>query len=372
MTAELRQLESALQATESFFRILVFQVVDYAIVGLDVDGRVMSWNIGAERLDGYRADEVVGSHLSVFYREDDVQDGLPWRLLDQARTRGHAEHTGWRRRKDSTEFWGDVVVTPLRDDVSGLIGFAMVTRDLSEQMRLEKARESLFASISHDLKTPITSIQGFAELIGDADPARQADMATRIQRNAHRLAELIDALVAHAKVRAGVANLDLEALSVSQVTSECVDNLGQVLAGHEVVVEESELRVIADRSAVQRIMTNLLTNASKYSPSGTRIDVTFELAPRLVSIMVSDHGRGIRPDDLPVIFDEFERGQLAEADGGTGLGLASVRQLAISLGGDVSIKSVLGEGTTVTVRLPLAPPEQAVPERTPSDGGPDE
>ncbi|HSV37343.1 MAG TPA: PAS domain-containing sensor histidine kinase [Nocardioidaceae bacterium] len=354
MTTELRLLENALHATESFFRILVFQVVDYAIVGLDADGRVMSWNIGAERLDGYRADEAIGKHISMFYGEDDTADGLPQHLLDQARKLGHVEHAGWRKRKDGSEFWGDVVVTPLRDEEAGLIGFAMVTRDLTEQRRLEAARDTLFASISHDLKTPLTSIQGFASMIGTADPARQADMAARIQNNAQRLSELIDTLVTHARMRAGVVGLALEDLSAAAATRECIANLGQVLVGHEVVVESSDVLVRADRSALERILGNLLTNAAKYSAHGTPIEVTFSSAHGLGHIVVRDRGRGIQADDLPVIFDEFERGQLAEPDGGTGLGLSSVRQLVTLHGGHVSISSAVGKGTAVTVQLPLA------------------
>lgn len=366
MTTELRLLESALHATESYFRILVFQVVDYAIVGLDADGRVMSWNIGAERVDGYRADEAVGQHLSIFYSDKDVANGLPQQLLDHARGFGRAEHTGWRRRKDGSEFWGDVVLSPLRDEDTGLIGFAMVTRDLTEQRRLEEARDTLFASISHDLKTPLTSIQGFASMIASADPARQADMAARIQSNAQRLSVLIDTLVAHAKVRAGVVGLALEDLAVTEVTRECIANLGQVVGGHEVVVDDSNVVVRADRSALERILTNLLTNAAKYSPHGSPIEVAFSLARGYGQIVVTDQGRGIQTDDLPLIFDEFERGQLAEADGGTGLGLSSVRQLVSLHGGDVSIASAVGEGTAVTVQLPLARPPWSGPQ---VDGG---
>jgi PAS domain S-box-containing protein len=338
-----------------FFEILVSQVAEYVIVRLDVDGHVASWNAGAERVEGYAEEDALGQHMSLFFPEEDVRDGVPQRLLDEARTTGRARHQGWGVRKDGTTFWGESTVTALHDSHGVLIGYAQVTRDMTDSRRLEIARESFFASLSHDLRTPLNSIQGFVEMIPIVDGKQRGEFIDRVQSNVGRLTMLIDNLLDHARLRAGDVPLAIDVVDATAVARSCVSDLAPLLARHAVHVETVPLRVLADQQALGRVLANLLVNAVRYSPDGTPIVVNLEADHEAAvgRISVSDRGRGIAKSDLPTIFDEFERGSLAESDGGTGLGLSSVRQLVTQQHGRVSIDSEPGEGTIVTVELPL-------------------
>jgi PAS domain S-box-containing protein len=352
-----------------FFEILVSQVAEYAIVRLDPDGTIASWNAGAERMQGHVADEAIGRHFSLLHPEDDVRDGVLERLLDEAGRAGRAQHQGWGVRRDGTRFWAEVSINALHDEHGALIGYAKLTRDLTESKRLERARESFFASLSHDLRTPLNSIQGFVEMLPIVDDARRVEFINRVNSNVGRLTMLIDNLLDHARLRAGAVPLALEVVRPAAVAAAVVSDLAPLLAAHEVSVGVSDVEVVADQQALGRVLANLLVNAARYSPQGSPITVTFE-ADTVGRIVVTDRGRGIAPEDLTSVFDEFERGTLAEPDGGTGLGLSSVRQLVTLQKGRVSIDSEPGAGTTVTVELPLpAGPDDPSPgaDRTGQD-----
>lgn len=338
-----------------FFEILVSQVEEYAIVRLDLDGTIASWNAGAERLLGYSAEDAIGRHFSLLHPGEDAETGTAGRLLEDARNHGQAQHQGWRVRKDGTRFWGEVSINALHDEHGALVGYAKVTRDTTDSKRLELARESFFASLSHDLRTPLNSIQGFVEMIPIVDEARQGEFIDRVQSNVGRLTVLIDNLLDHARLRAGALPLAPEVLYAPGVVAACVRDLAPLLGTHDVQVGRSDLTVFADQQALGRVLANLLVNAARYSPAGSPIEIRFERYAEVGRIAVADQGRGIAPEDLERIFDEFERGSLAESDGGTGLGLSSVRQLVTLQGGRVSIESEPGVGTTVNVDLPLGP-----------------
>jgi signal transduction histidine kinase len=289
----------------------------------------------------------------MFFPHDDVRAGVPQRLLDEAAATGRAHHQGWGVRRDGSRFWGEASLTALRDERGALIGYAQVTRDMTESRRLEIARESFFASLSHDLRTPLNSIQGFVELIPVVDEPRRSEFIDRVQSNVGRLTVLIDNLLDHARLRAGAVPLSLDVLDAVTVATACVRDLAPLLQTHPIVVADTHLRVVADPEALGRVLANLLVNAVKYSPPGTPVEVTFEEDGDVGRIAVTDRGRGIAISDLATIFDEFERGALAAADGGTGLGLSSVRHLVTLQNGRVSIESAPGAGTTVSVELPL-------------------
>jgi len=225
---------------------------------------------------------------------------------------------------------------------------------MTESRRLELARESFFASLSHDLRTPLNSIQGFVEMIPIVDDARRGEFIDRVQSNVGRLTVLIDNLLDHARLRAGAIPLSIDVVDAPAVARSCANDLAPLLGGHVVVIANAELAVLADQQALGRVLANLLVNAVRYSPDGTPIEVTFHEHGGAGRIVVTDRGRGIVKEDLPAIFDEFERGSLAEPDGGTGIGLSSVRQLVAQQHGRVWIESEPGEGTVVTVELPLA------------------
>src|SRR6478735_5360755 len=149
------------------FEHVVVQVLDYAILRLDTDGIIQTWNLGAERLKGYTAEEAIGRSFAMFYPEPDRQSGLPMKLQSSARESGRVEHTGGRVRKDGSRFWGDVEITALHDDAGNLTGFANVTRDRTDLKSIEDAQDAFYAAFNHDFRTPVTALKGFVDAIRD-------------------------------------------------------------------------------------------------------------------------------------------------------------------------------------------------------------
>jgi len=227
-------------------------------------------------------------------------------------------------------------------------------RNLLEMKTAYTARESFFASISHDIRSPLTAIVGFAELLPGVGEDKRDDLIQRIIGNASRLRTLFDALVDHAKIRSGAADVVLAPFDIRPVAVACVRDLGSLLSDHPVTVDELSMTVLGDSKAMDRVLANLLINAAKYSSPGAPIAVRFGRNSTHGEISVVDRGRGILKEDIPVIFEEFQRGGLARNDGGAGIGLTSVKALVEQQGGQVRLESEQGEGTTVTVVLPLA------------------
>ncbi len=344
-------LEESLRRNEERFRLLVSQVEDYAIIALDPSGTIETWNAGAQKLKGYSADEAIGRSFSMFYSEEDRSAGLPLHLLDTARRNGRVAHTGWRIRKDGTRFWGDIVITALHDDDGQLFGFGKVTRDLTERKELEEAQATFLGTIAHDFRTPITAMKGFTELVRDAPEEMREDFLHRIDANADRLMQMMNDLVSLATAHAITTTNRPELFDLAALARQTVSTMGSADELVRVVLPHNRALVVADKASLERVLINLVGNALKYSTTGP-IVVDVARADTRIRLTVSDHGRGIAPEDLQQIFDEFERGSLATDDGGTGLGLTSVKSLVEEQGGLVRLQSVLGEGTTVTVELP--------------------
>ncbi len=349
---EQHALETALRSSEERLRLLVGQVVDYAIIALDPQGVIETWNLGAERVKGYTADEAIGRSFAMFYTEEDRRRGLPLELLSIAKERGRVEHTGWRVRKDGSRFWGDVVITALHDEGGKLAGFAKVTRDRTDLKALEDAQDAFYATFKHDFRTPVTAIKGFVDAIRHADDETRAHLIDRVESSADRLLGMVEDLVEFASQRAGQATLVLADIDLADVARSAVHDLSSHFDPARVQIADDVALATANGVAMHRVVTNLVLNALKYSPPDSVVDITFDRARAgFLQMSVRDRGRGIDPRDLDVIFDEFVRGRMAEDDGGTGLGLASVRELVRQMNGHVSIQSEVGVGTTVTVEL---------------------
>jgi PAS domain S-box-containing protein len=339
---------------EARSRASVSQVIDYAIIALDRWGVIDSWNAGAQRLKGYTTRQAVGRNFAMFYTPEDRAADLPQRLLEQARTQGRVEHTGWRVRRDGSVFWADVVITAVRDEHGNLTGFVKVTRDITDQHRAEEALAAHFAAISHDLRTPIASIRMFASEIADADLDTRTAYAARIDARANHLAGMVDELFDYVMLRGRTIAISLEPIDLADLVRTAVDDLAPLLAEHVVHLVAPPVKVLADRNSMERVLANLLGNASKYSAKGSVLTISIESSHDRARLSISDQGRGIASEDLDTIFGEFKRGRLAEPDGGTGLGLASVHQLVTRQGGRTWIESQPGDGTTVTVELQRA------------------
>ncbi len=352
---EQHELQESLRTSEERFRLLVGQVTDYAIIALATDGTIQSWNLGAERVKGWSAEEAIGRSFEMFYSSEDRSVGLPMRLLEEARLTGSARHTGWRMRQDGSRFWAEVVITALHDEQGRLTGYAKVTRDRTDGKVLEEAQDSFYAAFDHDFRTPLTALKGFAEAILEAEDDVRDHLVERISASADHLLEMVEGLMSFATRRGGDLPVNLEAVDLATLSRSVAQDLSPGLDPQRVRVAGGTALAQANWHGMYRVVTNLLVNALKYSPRDTEVVVDFDYTDDgQIRLLVSDAGRGIAEEDVDRIFEAFERGRLAQNDGGTGLGLTSVRDLVHQQHGILWLDSEVGSGTTVTVELPAA------------------
>lgn len=341
--------------------LLIDSVVDYAMFVLDADGVVRSWNPGAERLKGYRADEIIGHRFSIFYTPEDRESGLPHRLLGRARDEGRVTHTGWRVRKDGTRFWGDVTITALRGADGEIRGFAKVTRDRTDQHEAEvamadslereqaavkeleamhRARARFLSAISHDLRTPLGVIRGTLPMLrqGAGDDPDEEEMLDVVDRNVERLHVMTSQLSELSRLERGMLELDRQPVDLADAVAACLRSLGPILDAFEVVTDV-EGQVQLDPLAFERVLTNLLTNAARHAPTGSTITVSSRRQDGEVIIRVEDEGAGVAVDERDTIFHEFRQGRSRRPGEGLGLGLSIVRHYAEAHGGRAWVES---------------------------------
>ncbi|WP_259315574.1 sensor histidine kinase [Capillimicrobium parvum] len=362
------------------FRRLVAGVRDYAIFMLDPGGHVASWNAGAEHIKGYTEDEIVGRHFSVFYTEPDLMRDHPAHELEVAARDGRYEEEGWRVRQDGSRFWANVVITPIRNDTGVLIGYAKVTRDLTERRQVEQAlrdaheqlrrsNEELdrFAVVAaHDLSAPLATVTGLAGLLERELPEDVTPKAIEYLRHMSvstaRMAELIDRLLTYA--RAGEGPSSRRPVDVSEAAGSAIGDLAAVIAerGAEVRVElDGVPSVTAARGDLELVLRNLVGNAVKFG-ARERPHVRLAWQPEgdgCVRITVDDDGEGIAPDDQVRIFRAFERVPTVAGPRGSGLGLAICARIVQRSGGAIGVESGEGAGSRFWLTLPTFPGDRA-------------
>lgn len=356
-----RAAEAALRQSEERFRLLVEGVSDYAIFMLDPSGKVQSWNAGAQRMKGYGAHEIIGQHFRRFYPVDLQRAGHPEHELELAIRDGRYEEEGWRVRKDGSRFYANVVITAIHDPSGHHVGFAKITRDVTERQRLQDERESaaialehanaeleaanqrlaraaadqaqLVATTAHELRTPIAilsgAVQTFAdqhELAGDEREQMLASMST----NAARLKRLLDDLLTAARLDAQAVALDLRPMPVAPVLAQAVAGARHRYPSLELTLVEPDpdLWVRADAGRFGQIVDNLVNNAVNHGRPP--VEVSAVRVGDEVEIRVLDSGPGVPTDLRERLFDRY----VTAARSGTGLGLYIVRELAQAHGGD--------------------------------------
>jgi PAS domain S-box-containing protein len=369
--------------TAGLYQLLVESVRDYAIFMLDPDGCVATWNSGAERIKGYTAAEIIGQHFSVFYPAERVAEGFPQYELEVARAVGRFEDEGWRVRKDGTQFWANVVITALRAEDGSLVGFAKVTRDLTErrlaqQREIEDARRlaeseaanraktGFLAAMSHELRTPLNAIAGYAQLMqeGVAGPVseQQQQYLSRIRSSQLHLLGIVNDLLNYGRIDAGEISYDLSPVSLHEVVERVIGMVAPHAERKRLRLEqrtgERDVHALADQLKTEQIVLNLVSNAVKFTPDGGTVSVSCKLRDGAATVEVCDTGPGIPGDMQEVIFDPFVQlgRSLTSTQEGAGLGLAISRDLARAMSGDVTVQSTPGSGATFTLRLPSARP----------------
>jgi PAS domain S-box-containing protein len=375
---------------DAMFRLLVENVRDYAIFALDPTGRVLSWNPGAQRFKGYLADEIIGRHFSTFYPPEDIAAGKPEWELEVAAREGRFEDEGWRLRKDGTRFWANVVITALRAPSGELLGFAKITRDLTErraaeQQAIEDARRvarsdeanrtksTFLAAMSHELRTPLNAIGGYSELLllglGGEIPEQQRQYLQRIRGSQQHLLAIINDLLNFSRIESGQLTYDIGPASLCEVIDAVAPMIAPQAKGKQLDIRHpagADAVALADRAKVEQILLNLLSNAVKFTASGGRIELECERVGDRVALRVTDTGVGISAGELVSIFEPFVQvgRTLTSPHEGTGLGLAISRDLARAMHGELLVESTPGEGSRFTLWLPAYEPAATPAART--------
>jgi PAS domain S-box-containing protein len=360
--------EEPLRQSEERFRLLVESVKDYAIFMLDPDGRVATWNAGAEHIKGYRAEEIIGHHFSRFYPPEVAARGWPQEELRRALADGRFEDEGWRVRKDGSRFWANVVITALFDKDGVHRGFAKVTRDLTERRRSEALEESarrvdeFLAMLAHELRNPLAPIRNAAGVmrLGRLSDPRLEWARDVIDRQVAHLTRLVDDLLDVSRVTSGKITLRKEPLDLALAAARAVESSRPLIDARrhrlELSLPAEPVRVAGDLTRLAQVLQNLLDNAAKYTPEGGAVRLTVGREGGEAVARVRDTGVGVPADLLPEVFELFKQGSrsLDRAEGGLGVGLTLVRRLTEMHGGSVEVHSEgPGRGSEFVVRLPL-------------------
>jgi PAS domain S-box-containing protein len=371
---ERRRHEEALRASEERFRLLVDGVTEYAIIMLDQNGAVSSWNAGAQRIKGYSAAEILGRHCACFFTPEDIAANRPWLELSRARLEGQVLSEGWRVRKDKSLFWAGSVITALQDSDGQFYGFAKLTQDLTQKRHAENLANTaqrmneFIAMLAHELRNPLAPIRNAVELMrrkGLSDATLES-MRQTIDRQSAHLSRLLDDLLDANRISRGQFSLDRSIVDLREVLARSIESSRPLIESHAhrltTSIPPQPLIVEGDAVRLTQALVNLLNNAAKYTPDGGRIDLSIRHDERDVEISVQDNGRGIAAEELERIFDLFVQVD-AKAAGGLGIGLALVRRIVDLHRGFISARSDgLGRGSTFTMRLPLTRARPVVPD----------
>jgi PAS domain S-box-containing protein len=375
LTAQ-RQADEALRASEERARLFIENVQDYAIFMLDPDGRVASWNVGAERLKGYQASEIIGKHLSVFYPPEATKSGRPERALAIAAREGRFTEEAYRVRKDGTQFWASVLITAVHDSTGTLKGFGKVTRDFTERKRAEdairKANQDLEArvrqrtaeleeankeieafsySVSHDLRAPLRAINGFSQALAEAYGPRLEETGRhyleRLRSASLRMDAFIEGLLRFSQSsRSELVRRDVDLAALAR---DVVAEVASASPERAVAIEIAEpMRTRGDPQLLRAVLENLLGNAWKFTSKtpDPRIEVGTGSSEGQTAFYVRDNGAGFDMSYAHRLFTPFQRLHSTSEFSGTGIGLATTQRILHRHGGRIWASGEPGKGAT--------------------------
>ena len=373
-----REQFDTLRQSEEQFQLLVEGAQDYSSIMLSPEGRIVSWNVGAERVNGYKANEIIGKHFSCLYPLETVSPNNPEWELRTAIEQGHSEDEGWRLRKDGLNFWANVLITALFGTDGSLRGFSHVMRDMTQQKQAEaiqyknvqlqnaaEAKNRFLANMSHELRTPLNGIIGFAEFLVDGKPGalnpKQKEYLEDILNSGKHLLQLVGDVLDLAKAGSGKMELSPERFSLRKAIEEvCI--VAKPIAQKKCILIEVNMapepgQVILDQQKFKQVLYNLLSNAIKFNLDGGKVEIHVELPdPDRLKLVVTDTGIGIKAEDIGRLFNEFEQLEsgFSRHHEGTGLGLALTRKIVELQGGTIEAQSEVGKGSSFMIVLPLS------------------
>ncbi len=376
-TTERRRLERALHLSTERFRLLVDSVEEYAIFMLDREGRVATWNRGAQRIKGYAAQEIIGQPFAIFHAQEDIALGKPRKALAYAAEHGEFREEAWRVRKDGSRFRADVTITRLSDERGTLLGYAKVTRDVSARTRAEderrravEAREEILALVAHDLQNAVNALVLNAEVITRTSPVTATETAMQaagvtVARSAEGMKRLIRDLLDVQQIELGSFTIEPRTEPVAGLAEAAIEPL--LIVAHErsirLVLElDPDVPLVScDAERVVQVLHNLIGNAIKFADEGGVVTLCTATSPAGVRFSVSDGGPGMAPEELPFVFDRSWRAPQNKLQRGSGLGLFIVKTIVEAHGGRVWVESQLGGGTTFFFTLPVASSTSRLP-----------
>ncbi len=391
-TEKLVETNIELRRSEDRYYSMINEVQDYAILMLDKEGNVQNWNKGAEKIKGYKSEEIIGKNFRLFHLKEERDAGLPERLIDEAQREGKAENHGWRLRKDGSKFWASVVLTALHDEQKNIIGFSKVTRDLTDRKNAEEKLQEYLRDIeqknmelersnaelrsfnyiaSHDLQEPLRKIQAFSSLILDKEKDKLSQSANdyfnRINKAASGMQNLIEALISYSQTNTGV--IALTETNLNDILNVVKNDLSNSIEEKNVIIEHDTLPVVQiDPVQFLQLFTNLISNAIKYSKPGIppHIKITSGIVsgreiddPEIVpmqpywKISIADNGIGFEQKYEQKIFELFQRLHGKQEYLGTGIGLAICKKIIRNHDGFISATGTPGIGSVFNIFLPL-------------------
>lgn len=370
-----REAEKQLRESEASFRLLVENVEDYAIFMLSPEGIVRSWNAGAERINGYREDEIVGRHFRTFYPPEVQEVRHPEHELMLALRDGHYEEEGWRVRQDGSRFWANVLITAVHDGDGRHVGFAKVTRDITERRAMLEEREAAAAALeranaglqraaadqahflavtAHELRTPVTVLAGTAETLREhaeeLEETERREMLDAMSGSAARLRRLLADLLTASQLENSALPLTLGPVSLSTVLTDAMSTAHRLHPETEIVLgPTADVTVRGDADRLAQVLDNLITNAVRHGAGPVHVSSRAGLVEGTVDVVVADSGSGVPPEMQDRLFERFATGRGRR---GTGLGLYIVRQLARAHGGEASYRPT-PQGAEFLLSLPV-------------------
>ncbi|HTU67285.1 MAG TPA: PAS domain S-box protein [Steroidobacteraceae bacterium] len=369
---ERRRHEQELRSSEEKFRMLVEGVVDYAIITLDRDGFITSWNTGAARLNGYAAPEILGRHFSRLYPTDEIAANKPWQDMINAREKGRFMEEGWRTRRDGTQYWANNVIAALHEGDGRSQSYYMVTQDLSQRRYAEGLADAaqrtheFIAMLAHELRNPLAPIRNAVALMerkGLGDPVLES-MRQTIDRQSLLLTRIVDELLDVNRIARGQFTVDRHAVDLRDILARAVESSRPLIDQRhqtlDIELPGAALIVNGDAMRLTQAFVNLLNNAAKYTHIGGSLGIRVEVEDGYITVRVADNGRGIPRESLESVFELFMQidPESCGTQGGLGVGLALVRRIVELHGGRVVARSQgLNHGSEFAVTLPqlLAP-----------------
>ncbi len=359
---------------EEQYRLLTENVKDFAIFLIDVDGKIATWNTGAERITGYADNEAIGKPFALLFQPQDIVNREPEKELSIAAEKGRSEDERWHVRKNGTQFWAMGVVTPLWNDGGKLRGYAKIMRDITDRKRAEteladanRRKDEFLAMLAHELRNPLAPILNGVQILRleKATSSSGQEAIAMIARQAKHLVRLVDDLLDVSRIKTGKVSLRKQRVEFHTIVDQAVETARPLLDSRKhkfsLSVPKESMWLEADPARLTQVLANLLNNAAKYTEPGGQIQLLAEREGSDMVLRLRDSGIGILPEMLPRIFESYVQADrsIDRAQGGLGIGLTLAKTLVEMHGGKIDAHSEgVGKGSEFIVRLPVVPEVQ--------------